>query len=390
MAKTLALNLFVVIALFAAAETLARAYWEPAVPRGLARAWTVHNVIDALEWSEGDNAARGGVLPLAGLARTDTFLCREGSASVVYEADRFGFHNPDAVWETNNPALVLIGDSFVHGHCLAPESHFVARIRDHAKEAGFASVVNLGLRGSGPFSQLGVLREYALKGSRRPGKIVWFLLANDLLYDIERELSQPKLVDYLDGKIQSLADRQQEVDARLAELGARRPAPRRPLLSPPVFPETLSRWMFALLTPQPTRALTEGDPEREIPRRNAALFAEILASGAKAGREAGSDVEFVLIPDSWFFTERYGARVRGLVASLKSEMSSRGLTLHDPTAELDASGRPLANYVALDGYYGHFSERGSNLFAKWLTSGVPLGPRSSTSAATGAHLPSPE
>ena len=35
----------------------------------------------------------------------------------IYKSDRYGFNNPDYVWDKNEIDLVIIGDSFAHGAC---------------------------------------------------------------------------------------------------------------------------------------------------------------------------------------------------------------------------------------------------------------------------------
>ena len=37
----------------------------------------------------------------------------------TYDSDRYGFNNPDQVWDLSkeNKNLVILGDSFAHGSC---------------------------------------------------------------------------------------------------------------------------------------------------------------------------------------------------------------------------------------------------------------------------------
>ena len=57
------------------------------------------------------------LLPLSGISNVDTFNCRENGYYSIIKSDRYGFNNPDEVW--NKPAdIILIGDSFVYGDCV--------------------------------------------------------------------------------------------------------------------------------------------------------------------------------------------------------------------------------------------------------------------------------
>lgn len=340
--KSIFKNIFAGFALLAIAEGFSRIFVPAAASQGTVSAWTIHNTVDL--------GAAGPVVPLAGLANRPTRLCEENEGAVEYFSDQFGFHNEATTW-SKTPDIALIGDSFVHGHCVSQKHQLSSLLEERGNQ-----VLNLGLRGSGPLSQLGVMLEYALP--QKPKKILWFILANDFLYDLERELAVPALTAYSDGKVQGLASRQAEIEMELLSLGAEKVsiAPRGLAL-----PSLLTSAIFGLLRPEPSRALEEGNP-KDFQADRLKVFAEILVRGKELAGE--TPVEFIFIPDSWIFTQSTGPQVRALVAELKKLLAEKGMELRDPTNALEAGG--LAHYSALDGYYGHFNPGGFKILADFV------------------------
>lgn len=321
------------LSLLLSAEGLSR-WWLKPRSDGFVRAWTIHNTIDT--------GRKPSLLPLAGLANRPTYLCREADGDITYTADAHGFHNPEWVTE---PDVALIGDSFIQGHCVPEEKQLASLLRSDGRK-----VLNLGLRGSGPLSQLGVLQEYALPV--KPKRIIWFLLANDFLFDIERELGEPALLRYLDGKTQGLLTRGPEIEATLKALEADQPPPSPAEL---YFPTLLTTTLFRLTQPQPTRAFEDA---KSFNPKLLSAYAAILGQAKKM---AGVPIDFVFVPDSWLFTKADGPALRALVAELKVNLKKEGIELHDPMPLYEKDG--FANFAALDGYYGHYSAKGFRLLS---------------------------
>lgn len=329
MLRTILLGFFLLLA----AEGLSR-WWLKPKAEGFVRAWTIHNTIDT--------GRKPTLLPLAGLPNRPTYLCREADGDITYQADEHGFHNPEWV---NEPDIALLGDSFIQGHCVPEEKQLASLLR-----ANGTKVLNLGLRGSGALSQLGVLQEYALPA--KPKRILWFVLANDFLFDIERELGEPRLLPYLDGKTQGLLSRGPEIEKTLVGLGADQPPPAPEEL---YFPSLLTTALFRLTRPQPTRAFEDA---KDFNPKLLSAYAAILGQAKKS---SPVPIDFVFVPDSWMFTKKDGPALRALVAELKVHLKKEGIELHDPMPLFEKDG--FANFAALDGYYGHYNERGFRLLA---------------------------
>ncbi|WP_156095680.1 hypothetical protein [Prochlorococcus sp. MIT 0604] len=149
---------------------------------------------------------------LSGKSFSEILLCNEAGELVSYFSDRYGFNNPDIVWDNKKPSIVLLGDSFVHGHCQSNGNAIADLIR--AKNPDL-NVINLALSGNGPLSNLGVLSEY-INDDILIKKIYYFHLeGNDLSRDLPSELSRKELLNYLDDRNQDLISKQKEINKNI-------------------------------------------------------------------------------------------------------------------------------------------------------------------------------
>lgn len=142
--------------------------------------------------------------PLGGISNRITVLCRENSDWAIYTSDRYGFPNPDTIWQEPEVNLAFVGDSYFQGGCLSENKTFVNRFRENN------SVINLSSFGHGPLAQLGLVLEYLTK--LKPKKVIWSLVPNDLNIDLSLEMQNDQLKSYLELKSQSLMSRQKEID----------------------------------------------------------------------------------------------------------------------------------------------------------------------------------
>ena len=127
-----------------------------------------------------------------------------------YKSDRFGFNNPDQVYEQTENRIILMGDSFVHGYHVNEGND----IASHMRKLGH-NTINLGQGGNGPIQNLAILREYTNHLS--PNVIFWFFYSNDLI-DLERQVTQhDKYIynNYVNNESfsQNLINRQDEIDS---------------------------------------------------------------------------------------------------------------------------------------------------------------------------------
>jgi len=156
--------------------------------------------------------ASPSLYPLGGISNVTTIHCNEIGPYLIYRSDEHGFQNPPGVWNLPGLDVALVGDSFAQGNCVASEDNAAARIR-----AIFPATLNLGMEGNGPLSELAGIREFLPE--LRPRQVVWvFCAANDLVFDLPREKTDPILMKYLEPPFrQGLRGRQEEVDAILKQ-----------------------------------------------------------------------------------------------------------------------------------------------------------------------------
>ena len=55
--------------------------------------------------------------PLSSISNVQTINCNENGYFSKYVSDRYGFNNPDEVWENKKTDYLIIGDSFARSVC---------------------------------------------------------------------------------------------------------------------------------------------------------------------------------------------------------------------------------------------------------------------------------
>ena len=152
------------------------------------------------------------LFPLSGISDIKTILCNEEGYYSSYISDRYGFNNPDEVWDNSNVNAILIGDSFTHGDCVNRPKDISSVIRDSTN----TNIINLGYRGNGPLIEYATIREYFVKDTKN---IIWIYYENDL-NDLKNELHNQLLQNYLIDKdfSQNLINRQNEINEANEEL----------------------------------------------------------------------------------------------------------------------------------------------------------------------------
>ena len=162
------------------------------------------------EMRDDQKGAAGAFVPLGMKSHTQYVLCNELGQWAVFDYDRHGFNNDDAVYDLKNTGasdkVILIGDSFVEGQCVQKGEDMASRLRQKGIGA-----ISLGMGGSGPLRELGVLKEYGLK--LNPSVVVWFFTEMNDLDDLASETKDVFLRRYLTPNFsQNLIDRQDEID----------------------------------------------------------------------------------------------------------------------------------------------------------------------------------
>jgi hypothetical protein len=147
--------------------------------------------------------------PVSGVSKKTAVLCNETGKYAIYASDRYGFNNPDSVWDENQTEWLLIGDSFAHGNCVDTDMNIAGQISQLTHNA----VINLGSGGNGPLIELATFIEYAV--AKKPKRVIWTYCDNDF-FNLIQEQEVPTLMSYLKNDFsQDLVNRQSEIDSYL-------------------------------------------------------------------------------------------------------------------------------------------------------------------------------
>ena len=131
------------------------------------------------------------IFPLSGISKKLTNLGTENGYLASYKSDRYGFNNPDKLWDKKNIEFLLIGDSFVHGMSVFDKDSFRGNIERNTQ----TGVINLGYSGNGPLTELATLKEYF--PSKNIKKVIWFYYEENDIADLLNERTNKILSNYL-------------------------------------------------------------------------------------------------------------------------------------------------------------------------------------------------
>jgi hypothetical protein len=150
-------------------------------------------------------------IPLSGVSKSKTIFCNEEGNYSTYSSDRYGFNNPDNVWEGNQNKYILIGDSFVQGACVDRPYDIASQIRIIKPKK---KIINLGYEGNGPLLGLATMKEYVPNNTKI---IFFFFFAGNDLENLKYENFSKILNNYLNdiNFDQDLKNKTSEVDIYL-------------------------------------------------------------------------------------------------------------------------------------------------------------------------------
>jgi len=299
--------------------------------------------------------------PLGGVSNTTTVFCKEGDEFSVYKSDRYGFNNPDVVWDNSDFSYFLIGDSFVQGSCVKQNENFASQIRKYAK----VNAISLGMAGNGPLIELATLKEYAIKKNSK--NILWFYFERNDLVDLKIEKINSILIKYLNDKfVQNLISKQTDIDKYLqkyikfAEINKDHKINK----NHSNFAEDLNKIMRLQIVRDKTSL------DRGLKLKIDPLFKEIMIKAKKFANQSGSNLYFIYLPDK----ERYSSNKKNNENYLRrSEVINIINSLNIPLIDIHKQffmkqEDPLDFYAQR--IYGHYSAKGYREIAKIIIDNV--------------------
>jgi hypothetical protein len=290
-------------------------------------------------------------------------MCNESGHWIRFRSDRFGFNNPDSVWESK-PHAVLIGDSYIHGVCVDEGEDVAGALR----KSGWRTI-NLAVTGNGPLIELATLLEYAKKV--KPRLVLWAYYEENDLRNLKGEMSSQILLRYLrdESFYQSLSSKQSAIDNAIGEFVSSSRIKRSAVAQQASF--ALSFLQLGIFS----KWLASEDNPLVVNRLNLArdygtelqMLQEILSRAKRETEAWGGKIAFVYIPrwSRYAYRENEGANLRQEVLAIAEKA---GMPVFDFHNVLSAHPDPLALYPFR--INNHYTDEGNALLARELKSWI--------------------
>ena len=293
---------------------------------------------------------------------------------MIYKSDRYGFNNPDSQWDSQTIEYLLTGDSYIQGLAVAPGNELAGQIRLMTND----SAISLGVGGNGPLFELATLTEYG--GLLKPKKVLWFFLETNDFEDLDREIKNPQMMQYLqDGYSQNLLNQQKEIDNILLDFLEKEKVKAEKYVKAKlekkeegIMHKTAWIRLTKLRDAISLNAIIE-NPEGylEQPPESYQFFATIL-NKAKARTEAwGGKLYFVYLPE---WSRYHSKKVNHDEFKKKSKIIDMLNNLNIPVIDIHQDvfvdhPDPFSLY-SLRGGYGHYNSDGYNKVVKAIIANI--------------------
>jgi hypothetical protein len=153
------------------------------------------------------------IFPLSGISNKETIFCNENGYYAIYNSDRYGFNNPDKIWDNQKIDYLIVGDSFAQGMCVNEPENFSGNLKKMTQK----NIINLGMSGNGPISEFATIKEYM--PIKKPKIVLWFYFEGNDLTDINDEVKNNILSKYFVNSTftQDLRNKQNIIDKKLSK-----------------------------------------------------------------------------------------------------------------------------------------------------------------------------
>jgi len=290
-------------------------------------------------------------------------LCDELGIPATYPPTGYGFNNPAGVWTADSVELAIVGDSYTQGVCVPPGQSFADRMR-----ATWPGLLNVGVAGAGPLSELGILKEYV--AAKRPRTVLWVYYEGNDLQDLQLEESDDLLGRYLQpGFSQGLTSRQASIDSLLARyvdsLMVSRGAADVGMLAPLAVPRHSEILRGGLRVSALRRVAGVG---ALVPRRGSSIgsLPQVLEEAKRTAESWGGELVLVYLPGYQRFYSWLGDPFRGRNEVLATA-ESLGIEMIDLVPAFQKTGDPRGLWAHPR---GHLSAEGYSYVADVITKGL--------------------
>ncbi|KWV91784.1 hypothetical protein [Erythrobacter sp. YT30] len=292
---------------------------------------------------------------LAGAPNQEVLLCANEGAPVYYTADRYGFNNPDTIYE-DTIDLAIIGDSFVEGHCQFEGDTLLDRMRTLQPRS-----VSFGIRSGGPLLELAILGRYA--SHYEPDYVVMAFFEGNDWQNLERETQMEWLMPALEedvdfGEPELTEDQKAAIDTLFQDWWSRQVSPTNVLTK-----SSFLRNVIALNEVWSVLGLDYPRVSKKQP-----IYSDILARSKELTEQWGGKFALVYIPQD--------VRYRGLLnksfvydqlrGDVLAAAEANGIEVIDLTDIFARSEDPTALYAP----DAHFSPEGAQVAAEAINEWV--------------------
>ena len=312
------------------------------------------------------------VMPLNGIGGNyNIVVCNERGDWWTYPADRYGYNNPDNIWNLPRLDVAVVGDSYAHGSCLNGKKSFPDLIRTR-----YPATANLGWGSSGPLAYLGSIKEYL--ATKKPKVVIFaFFEGNDMVgmndfkaIELLTNYLEPgytqqlvKNNDELNGALNEFIKQQQDKiqtnqDAAIAASDEQISLKRQD--SGPTFTELISR-MF-----RPDEFLflrrTINFPDNDRFKPDFRLLEAILIEAKREVASWGGEFVFLYLP-----AQRYipGQAFNAVRSNVRKLVLGLGISVIDGISVFDRFGGDAKDFH--DHRFSHMSEKGHKAIALAVT-----------------------
>ena len=148
------------------------------------------------------------IYPLSGISNAETIHCKSLLNYNSYTSDRFGFNNPNSVWEENEIEFLIFGDQVAHGYCVNRPDDIASQLRLLSGKG----VLSLGYSGNEMLMDFAALKEFSK--SKKIKKIFYLYSDDSDNNDLKNEVEHFILKKYLSDESfsQNLILKQKKVD----------------------------------------------------------------------------------------------------------------------------------------------------------------------------------
>lgn len=289
---------------------------------------------------------------LSGMPGKRVLLCSAEGRPVIYQADRYGFRNPDGVYDRPVDRL-LLGDSFVEGVCLPDGQSLLDQVR-----ARGGNVAGVAMRGAGPLLELAMLGRFG--PVIRPKSVVIVFYEGNDWENLAHELAYPWLRDVTKADTRfGPAMMPEAMRGRMAATIQDWEGRARPTTFGVLAKANFVRNSLALHQTWAQLGLAYPKAARNIP-----IYDHILARSKAMVEAWGGRLAILYVPQTSRFT---GLLPHGFVYNeIRDRVTSSAAKSGIPVVDLSPVFERAPERLALYGSDGHLSARGARVAADTL------------------------